>query len=137
MATIPNEMVKRWAEFTLLKIHERIKKLKVHDTGTLQASINAVVKETSKGDTQLIRFFHEFYGAFVEWGVGRGVSVKSKKEDYQYYKTLGNKGRRPRPWGGRILWYQEKRLAELASEETGKQFMRAFRKLEKKVKLFE
>lgn len=134
---IPPEMIKKWAEYTLLRIHQNLKKLKVHDTGSLAASLNSTLKEAAGGNVQLIQFFHLYYGVFTEWGVGRGVKIGQQGVVKKESRAMGLKPRRRKPWGARELWYQERRLAELASKETADAFLKAFERLEKKVKLFE
>jgi hypothetical protein len=100
-----------WADIVIKNWQRKMIDLNIGSTGALFDSfVNDVISNT-KGNPERIEFAHEFYGNFVDMGVGKGVYI-------------GNPGdvtttRKAKPWRSKVLFSQTIRLSELISEKFG------------------
>lgn len=61
----------RFARRTVLRIMEKIERLKIKDTYALENSIKSTVHTNASGSQALIQFFYLYYGECVEQAVGK------------------------------------------------------------------
>ena len=64
-----------FASNTTDRIFEHIKRLEIHETGQLKASIRATVQNMAGGNSALVSFYFLNYGVFVEQAVGKYFGV--------------------------------------------------------------
>lgn len=117
-----HENVDRWAEIVLEKWQRAIRKLRIGDSGELFDSLARQVVSASDGDVQKVIFFYNYYGAFVDMGVGRGVKVGGVKESALSRRLEGKRNgnrRRAKKWHNKILYGQTIRLGEIMQDEYG------------------
>jgi hypothetical protein len=109
-----------WARITVKVWREKIVKLKVIDSNKLWQSFTADVIGQAGDDDLKIQFAFEFYGKFVDMGVGKGTPIGGVKENAISRrlegKFLGNR-RRPKKWYSKTLAAEVSRLAELLADE--------------------
>jgi hypothetical protein len=105
-----NQTIIGWAEITIDRWEESIARYHIGDSRTLINSFLHYVITQSNGDVKMIQFAFEYYGKFVDMGVGRGRSLVNP--DSRKYKALEKKGynarniarhlqgnrREPKPW---------------------------------------
>jgi hypothetical protein len=114
-----------WAAILIEKWQKEIDRLNINDTGALRNSFEKAVAASSGGDLQKIELAYNFYGYFVDIGVGRGVKIGEGREKSQEAKLLGNRARSPKPWLSKILKQEAWKLAEIMKEKYGDEGMRA------------
>jgi hypothetical protein len=119
------EVAKQWLDITITRFIENMRKLRIHDTGTLMASFQKQVVGSAEGRLQL-RLSYALYGKFVDMGVGRGMGAGLRRGDDGYDRLRRNRGqlrryaRKKRNWYATELGYQTKRLSELMLDLYGK-----------------
>ena len=87
------KVANEWLKQVVPLIQQRIKKLKVEDTGELYRSIKATVEELSGGDVYRATIAYEYYGIFPHFGVGNGVDKGGGAA-----AKLAGSGRKEKPW---------------------------------------
>ena len=103
----------KYVHFVIEKWQTEIIALGITDTRQLFNSFKAHIVRESNGKPELIKFFFEYYGKFLEMGVfGVGVGRNSP------YKP---RHRQKRPWYSRIFARQVRRLADLMAKQYGYQ----------------
>lgn len=75
----------------------------VKGTGKLLNSFTYTIHTQANGNPELIRFAFNYYGKFVDMGVGRGVTLE----------TVEFSTRKPKPWYSKVFWGQFQKLKEL------------------------
>lgn len=79
----------------------------VRGTGKLLNSFTYTIHTQANGNPELIKFAFNYYGKFVDMGVGRGVTLE----------TVETTNRKPKPWYSKVFWSQFQRLKELMVEK--------------------
>nr|WP_321357177.1 hypothetical protein [uncultured Draconibacterium sp.] len=95
--------VEAWADIVIERWEQKIERLGIMSTGALLRSFYHTVQTQSNGDPELIIFTFEYYGKFVDMGVGRGVTV----EEVEF------SNRRPKAWYSKVFFSQLEKLKEL------------------------
>lgn len=70
----------------------------------------------SNGDPQRVEFAYDYYLNFIDWGVGKGVSMENR----DIMISSGATSRRQRPWFTDVFYKQLKVLSHLLAEKTAK-----------------
>ncbi len=101
--------VHAWADIVIKNWQRKIIELDIGASGSLFDSFTQDVIGNSGGIPERIEFAHQYYGNFVDMGVGKGIYV-------------GNTGdvettRKPKPWKSKLLYAQVARLSELLSDK--------------------
>lgn len=102
--------VRRWAEITLSQFEKKAQALGIHD-GALIKSFQTHLLWHSAGNLQKVQFMYNYYGKFVDMGVGRGVKL-----------TDTDKGKRvAKPWFTKTFYKEveilKHKLAALLAEK--------------------
>jgi len=97
--------VEAWAEIVIERWENMIARLRIHHTGNLINSFAHHVITQSGGNPERIEFAFEYYGKFVDMGVGRGVSIGEVEFS----------DRRRKPWYSKTFFSQVKKLGEILS----------------------
>jgi hypothetical protein len=110
--------VEAWAKIVIERWEQKIKALKIGNTssGKLLASILAndfskQIQRDANGNPEKIVFAFEYYGKFVDMGVGRGV----KMADVDNGKT----DRKRKPWYSPVFFGQVKEMSRILAEKYG------------------
>ena len=92
-----------WAEIVIERWERKIKQLRIRHTGSLLQSFHQHVNTQSNGNPDRIILTFNYYGKFVDMGVGKGVP-HAKVE-------LSN--RKAKPWYSKTFYSQLMKLSEI------------------------
>jgi hypothetical protein len=116
------EIAQAWAKITILKWKRKMARMNVSHSGTLLNSFKYNVLASAQGDVLKVTFLFEYYGRFVDMGVGKGVKIGDIKESLTSRKLsgkmLGNR-RRPKKWYSKTFHAEVMKLSELFAKEYG------------------
>lgn len=103
-----------WADNMLMLFDRKIRELDIHQ-GQLLNSLAAHIVWHSGGDVNKIRFAFNYYGRFVDAGVGRGVLLADRDA-----LVLGGKtNRRKKPWFTSVFYREIPGLRRLIEIRLG------------------
>lgn len=103
-----------WADITIKQFEEKIQVLNIHDGQLVKSFINHVLWNAG-GDLNKVEFAFEYYGRFVDMGVGNGVSRANKNEMIAGNYTT----RRAKPWFTSTFYKQVTILRQIISSQMG------------------
>ncbi|MEI6683763.1 MAG: hypothetical protein WCO44_14090, partial [Bacteroidota bacterium] len=110
------------AKITIIKWKKKLASNKIGDTGTLLKSFKYNVLASAQGNVLKITLLFEYYGRFVDMGVGKGVKIGDVKESATSRrlsgKMLGNR-RRPKKWYSKTFHAEVMKLSEIFAKEYG------------------
>jgi len=116
------EIAQAWAKITIIKWKKKLAINKVGDSGALLQSFQYNVLASAQGNVLKITLLFEYYGRFVEMGVGKGVKIGDVKESATSRrlsgKMLGNR-RRPKKWYSKTFHAEVMKLSEIFAKEYG------------------
>ncbi len=96
---------------------------KIGGTLDLARSLNYEVMESAGGDVQKVKFFYNYYGMFVDMGVGKGTKIGSVK-DYTISRRLegkhGGNQRHAKKWYSKTMYAEVLKLGALMQQQYGK-----------------
>ena len=98
----------KFAQYTIERWKEQLKKVKIRGTGELYRSFAHHVYLDANGDLQKIVYTFHFYGWYVDAGVGRGI--RSGMEEAS---------RRKKPWFNKVYWNEFNKLVDMVTEMMG------------------
>lgn len=101
------QTVEQWAKYVIERWQLEIIRLGINSSGNLLKSFTSEVITQSGGNVDKVIFAFEYYGKFVDMGVGRGV----------HYAEVSDSGRKPKQWYNKTFYGQVKRLAEIMKEK--------------------
>lgn len=99
--------VEEWARIVIERWENRITTLNIKQTGQLLKSFTHFINTQANGDPKRITFAFEYYGKFVDMGVGKGTTINQ----------VGSTNRKPKPWYSKIFWSQFMKLTELLKDK--------------------
>lgn len=97
--------VEAWASIVVERWETQIARLNIGHSGNLINSFAHHIITQSQGNPERIEFAFEYYGKFVDMGVGRGVSIGEVEFS----------DRRKKPWYSKTFFSQVKKLGEILS----------------------
>jgi len=100
--------IEAWADITIRNWLDKIDKLNINRSFQLYNSFVHHVVSNAGGDIARIEFAFDYYGKFVEMGVGKGVSLEDVGIDTK---------RRPKRWYSKTLYAELIKLSELLAEK--------------------
>ncbi len=100
-----------WAEIVVQKWEDKIARLGISFSGDLVTSFACHVQTEAGGNAQKIQFAFEYYGKFVDMGVGKGVKIDQ----------VSASRRRPKKWYSPTFFSQIKKLSEILQEKYAQQ----------------
>jgi hypothetical protein len=116
------EIAEAWAKITIVKWKKKLTSNKIGDTGTLLKSFKYNVLASAQGNVLKITLLFEYYGRFVDMGVGKGVKIGDVKESATSRrlsgKMLGNR-RRPKKWYSKTFHAEVMKLGEIFAKDYG------------------
>lgn len=123
MAKSELEIADAWAKITIKRWLKKIQGMKIGSSGELAKSFLFDVISSAQGDLVKIDFAFNYYGKFIDMGVGRGTSLGDVKENITSRrldgKMLGNR-RRPKKWYSKTFHAEVMKLSEILSEQCGR-----------------
>ena len=69
------EIAQAWAKITIIRWRIKMRNLKVQSSGELYRSFVFNVVSSAQGDLTKIEFAFNYYGKFVDMGVGKGTRI--------------------------------------------------------------
>jgi hypothetical protein len=108
----------RFAQYTVERWKERMKKARVGGSGELYRSFAHHVYLDANGDLQKVVYTFHFYGWYVDAGVGRGY-FHGNGGDLPFLADKSVRHRRPKPWYNKIWYGQFRKLLHMLAEELG------------------
>lgn len=110
----------KFAQYTIERWQEQMKKVKIRGTGELYRSFSHHVYLDANGDLQKIVYTFHFYGWYVDAGVGKGY-YRGNPGDLKSLDPW-NKGeghRKKHRWYNKIWYNQFRKLLHMLAEELG------------------
>lgn len=107
-----NLTVQAWADIVITIWLNKIDQLRVNHTYQLADSFANHIISHANGDLQRIEFAFNYYGKFVDMGVGRGVTLEDVASP--------NNQRKPKPWYSRYFYAEVQKLARIMAEKYGR-----------------
>ncbi len=105
-----------WADITIERWLDKQVKLQVGWTGALK-DIGYEIHGTHDTVSQ-IGFSYEYYGKFVDMGVGKGVKLEDVKSSQQEWRQgVGGSRRRAKKWYSRTFYSEVKALTEILAQK--------------------
>ena len=116
------EIADTWAKITIKRWLKKIQGMKIGSSGELAKSFLFDVISSARGDLIKIDFAFNYYGKFIDMGVGSGTSLGDVKENTTSRrldgKMLGNR-RRPKKWYSKTFHAEVMKLSEIFAKEYG------------------
>lgn len=104
--------VDAWSEIVISNWLDRIEKLGVQYSFQLEESLLYELIGNSGGLPERIEFSFNYYGKFVDMGVGRGVKLDQVK-----FQRMDGGRRRPKTWYSKVMYGQMQRLREIMQQK--------------------
>jgi len=101
--------VEAWANIVIERWETKLQRLNIRHSGKLADSFHQHVQTQANGKPELIVFTFEYYGKFVDMGVGRGVK----------FDQVEFSNRRPKPWYSKQFFSQIEKLKDILAEKYG------------------
>jgi len=111
--TTLQQTVEAWADITLRQWTNKIIALKLTDTYALYDSLIHHINSSANGDVQRIEFAFNYYGKFLDMGVGRGQKIGEE----------GN--RKPQKWFSATFFANTQKLKEIIGEKYAQDAIKA------------
>jgi hypothetical protein len=99
--------IEAWAAIVVERWERKIQQLGIYHTGKLINSFTHYVNTQANGNPDKITFAFEYYGKFVDMGVGRGVKLGA----------IETSTRTAKPWYSKIFWGQFLKIKEIMVEK--------------------
>jgi hypothetical protein len=99
--------VDAWAKIVIERWVRKIVDLKIMGTGALVRSFAYTVTNDAGGNPEKIIFAFNYYGKFLEMGVGKGVALQEVE--------MSN--RRKKPWQSKVFYGQVEALKRIMVEK--------------------
>jgi len=103
------ETAKAWAEIVLRIWEDKLTKLKVNSSYSLINSLKLHVITAANGDPTMVVFFFNYYGKYVDMGVGKGIPASARS-------VVAFK-RKSKPWFSKTFYSQVIRFSELYAQK--------------------
>lgn len=114
------KLLQDWARYTAERLMKSIRRRGIGYSGALYYSIMHRLVSVAGGDVSSIKHEFNYYGKFVDMGVGRGQKIESVKSNADLIALTGE-GRRPKKWYSKTYYAEVQELQELLSEKYGQQ----------------
>ena len=103
------QTVEAWADIMMKQWTNKIIALKLTDTHALYDSLIHHINSSANGDVQKIEFAFNYYGKFLDMGVGKG-------------QPIGDSGnRKPRKWFSATFFANQQKLKEIIAQKYAEQ----------------
>lgn len=98
-----------WANIVIERWERKIERLRIGHSGQLVRSFTQHVRAQADGRVDLIQFAFEYYGKFVDMGVGRGVP----------FDKVEVSNRRAKPFLSKTFFSQLEKLKDILADKYG------------------
>ena len=108
-----NETATAWADITITIFQDWLEKLHANFTWQLTDSFVHHVHTAANGIPSRIDFAYNYYGKFVDMGVGGNTSLDNRDS----MVAAGLTTRKQKPWYSKNFFYQARRIGEILAEK--------------------
>jgi hypothetical protein len=112
-----NKIIEDWARITAIRLQKSLTKKHIGHSGSLAYFMHYVVAGMG-GDIDRTKHEFNYYGRFVDMGVGKGQKIESVKGNADLIEFGGQK-RRPKKWLGKTTYAEIVTLKELLASKYG------------------
>jgi hypothetical protein len=105
--------VDAWADIVTDNFFDKIEKLKIGYSWQLEDSIGYELISNAGGLPERVEFAFNYYGKFVDMGVGKGVEIGAVKDRSDH-------GRRPKKWYSKTMYAQIMKLRDILQKKYGR-----------------
>jgi hypothetical protein len=113
------EIVQEWAKILNERLKKKLTKFKISYSDSLRRSIRTDVMRAVGGDVDKVRLLYNYYGAFIDMGVGRGQKIDEVKYTGKLLRVVGGTGRKPKKWYSVTITAECNTLADLMMKHYG------------------
>jgi hypothetical protein len=117
------KVVDDWARYAAERLQKSIIKHKIGHSGSLSYSVLYDLKAMSTGEVTSTVHEFNYYGKFVDMGVGRGQKIEDVKTNGDLISVVGH-GRRPKKWFSRTFYAEFHALGEILAKKYGEDYQR-------------
>lgn len=114
------KVAEEWAKITANRLVKALRKKGIGVTNSLQYSIAHKLVAMAGGDVTSITHTFNYYGKFIDMGVGRGQKIESVKSNGDVYRLVGG-GRKPKKWFTPTYYAETMVLLDLMGLKYGEQ----------------
>lgn len=114
------KLLDEWARITVTRLIKGIMRQKVGRTHALRYSLRHDVIKAAGGDMLAAEHAFNYYGKFVDMGVGRGQALGDVRGGQAVAAATGL-GRRPKRWFSKRYYAETVVIGKLMSEKFGEQ----------------
>lgn len=114
-------LIEDWARFTAHRLQKSLLKKNIGASGSLNYSILYSLVGAANGDINSVRHEFNYYGKFIDMGVGAGQKLESVKGNREMYSITGRKSRAPKKWFSKTYYSETLELINLLSEKYAEQ----------------
>ena len=107
-----------WADIVLSNWIDKIEKLRIGYSFQLDESLKYEIISNAGNLPERVEFSFNYYGKFVDMGVGKGVKLDQVKD--QRGDGSGNKYRRKKPWYSKTMYAEIIKLREILAKKYGR-----------------
>jgi hypothetical protein len=118
--------VEAWADIVIKNWQRRITELKIGQTGQLYDSFRSEVISNSGDFPERVEFAFNYYGRFVDMGVGRGMPIGTIQQlGGEFFKKRNERGqllthnRRAKKWYSSVMYSQAIKLSSIMQAKYG------------------
>lgn len=114
------QLIEDWARYTAERLQKSLIKKKVGGTGALSYSILYQLMSLAGGEIGSVKHEFNYYGKFVDMGVGRGQKIESVKTNGDII-SLMSQSRKPKKWFSKTYYAEVLELQDLLRIKYGEQ----------------
>jgi hypothetical protein len=114
------DTIEAWANIVVQIWEDKVQQLGINDTQTLLNSFAIHVQRAAEGRVDYVMFAFQYYGRFVDMGVGKYQPFDSissnllSKADSWGKQT---RSRQPRQWYSKVFYSQLRKLSDILAEK--------------------
>jgi hypothetical protein len=112
-------LVSDWSTYLKRDLIKSMLKKKIGNTGNLKNSLSFKIQYGTDGTPEKVIIAFNYYGKFVDMGVGKGQKLGDVKGNKALYRATGIKGRVAKPWWSKTIFPEANTLAALLKEQYG------------------
>jgi hypothetical protein len=110
--------ISEWAEITIERLQKQIRNKKIGATGSLNNSLIYKLKSLAGTGVSSVNLEFNYYGKFLDMGVGRGQKIEGVKSNRDMYALIGG-GRKPKKWFSKTAYGEQIALGKILSNKYG------------------
>lgn len=112
------QLIEDWARYTAERLQKSITRKKIGSSGALAYSQLYELSAAAGGDIGSVKHSFNYYGKFVDMGVGRGQKIESVKGNGEVWQRAGRKAKK---WFSPTYYGQVSELRNLLAIKYGEQ----------------